>query len=108
MPGEEEHFLLNPFGLLYHEVTASSLIKVDLQGRVVHGGSTLFGVNYAGFVLHSAVHAARADARFVLHIHHPPCVAVRNHLHIQMNNGVIIASQPFKTNRLRFKGRGQS
>ncbi|XP_057370435.1 protein hu-li tai shao-like isoform X1 [Daphnia carinata] len=73
---EQEHFLLNPFGLLYSEVTASSLIKVDMQGNVVDPGTTNFGVNIAGFVLHSAIHAARPDAKCVVHVHHPACVAV--------------------------------
>ncbi|XP_046446650.1 protein hu-li tai shao-like isoform X5 [Daphnia pulex] len=73
---EQEHFLLNPFGLLYSEVTASSLIKVDMQGNVVDPGTTNFGVNIAGFVLHSAIHAARPDAKCVVHIHHPACVAI--------------------------------
>ncbi|GFY76171.1 protein hu-li tai shao [Trichonephila inaurata madagascariensis] len=71
-----EHFLLNPFGLQYPEVTASSLIKVDMQGNVIDPGSTSFTFNRAGFVLHSAVHAARPDVRCCIHIHHPPCVAV--------------------------------
>lgn len=73
---DHEHFLLNPFGLQYHEVTASSLIKVDLQGNVVDPGSTNFGFNKAGFVLHSAIHAARPDIKAIIHIHYPPCVAV--------------------------------
>jgi len=73
---EHEHFLLNPFGLLYSEVTASSLIKVDMQGNLVDSGTTSFGVNVAGFVLHSAIHAARPDAKCVIHVHHPACVAV--------------------------------
>ncbi|PRD28029.1 UNVERIFIED_CONTAM: hts [Trichonephila clavipes] len=71
-----EHFLLNPFGLQYPEVTASSLIKVDMQGNIIDPGSTSFTFNRAGFVLHSAVHAARPDVRCCIHIHHPPCVAV--------------------------------
>ncbi|XP_066939996.1 protein hu-li tai shao isoform X16 [Macrobrachium rosenbergii] len=73
---DTEHFLLNPFGLLYHEVTASSLVKVDMQGNVVDGGSTNFGVNVAGFMLHSAIHAARPDIRCIIHLHHPAVVAV--------------------------------
>ncbi|KAK3876889.1 hypothetical protein Pcinc_018353 [Petrolisthes cinctipes] len=73
---DTEHFLLNPFGLLYHEVTASSLVKVDMQGNVVESGSTNFGVNVAGFTLHSAIHAARPDIRCIIHIHHPAVVAV--------------------------------
>jgi len=73
---EQEHFLLNPFGLLYSEVTASSLVKVDMQGNLVDPGTTNFGVNIAGFVLHSAIHAARPDAKCVIHVHHHSCVAV--------------------------------
>lgn len=73
---EDQHFLLNPFGLLYHEITASSLIKVDVQGNMIDRGSTYFGVNIPGFVLHSAVHSARPDAKCVIHIHHAACIAV--------------------------------
>nr|XP_053630881.1 protein hu-li tai shao-like isoform X6 [Cherax quadricarinatus] len=73
---DTEHFLLNPFGLLYHEITASSLVKVDMQGNVVETGSTNFGVNVAGFMLHSAIHSARPDLKCVVHIHHPAVVAV--------------------------------
>ncbi|XP_035218260.1 protein hu-li tai shao-like isoform X3 [Stegodyphus dumicola] len=83
-----EHFLLNPFGLQYPEVTASSLLKVDMQGNVVDPGSTSFTFNRAGFVLHSAVHAARPDVRCVIHIHHPPCVAVS-----AMKTGLLPVSQ---------------
>jgi len=73
---DTEHFLLNPFGVLYNEVTASTLIKVDMQGAVVDPGSTNFGVSVAGWMLHSAVHAARPDIRCIIHIHHPCVVAV--------------------------------
>nr|XP_027213523.1 protein hu-li tai shao-like isoform X2 [Penaeus vannamei]XP_027213529.1 protein hu-li tai shao-like isoform X2 [Penaeus vannamei] len=73
---DTEHFLLNPFGMLYHEVTAASLVKVDMQGNVVDGGATNFGVNVAGFMLHSAIHAARPDLKCVIHLHHPAVVAV--------------------------------
>ncbi|XP_054709624.1 protein hu-li tai shao-like isoform X2 [Uloborus diversus] len=83
-----EHFLLNPFGLQYPEVTASSLLKVDMQGNVIDPGSTSFTFNRAGFVLHSAVHAARPDVRCVIHIHHPPCVAVS-----AMKTGLLAVSQ---------------
>merc|ERR1719479_282363 len=60
---ETEHFLLNPFGMLYNEITASSLVKVDMQGSVVEAGTTNFGVNVAGFMLHSAIHSARPDLK---------------------------------------------
>jgi len=73
---DEEHFLVNPFGVLFHEVTASSLIKVDMQGAVVEQGTTNFGVNLSGFSLHAAIHAARPDIRCIIHIHTPSVVAV--------------------------------
>ena len=61
VPGPEEHFLLNPYGLLYTQITASNLVKVDLEGNIV--SDTEYSINPAGFVIHSAVHAARADAK---------------------------------------------
>lgn len=73
---DEEHFLVNPFGMLFHEVTASSLIKVDMQGAVVEQGTTNFGVSLSGFSLHAAIHAARPDIRCIIHIHTPSVVAV--------------------------------
>uniref|UniRef100_A0A8C2Z4Z1 Alpha-adducin n=1 Tax=Cyclopterus lumpus TaxID=8103 RepID=A0A8C2Z4Z1_CYCLU len=66
---DEERFLIIPFGLLYSEVTASSLVKVNLQGEIVDRGSTNLGVNLAGFNLHSAIYAARPDVKCVVHIH---------------------------------------
>jgi ribulose-5-phosphate 4-epimerase/fuculose-1-phosphate aldolase len=67
VPGAEEHFLVNPYGLLFSQVTASNLVKVDLEGRIVE--DTPYKVNPAGFVIHSAVHAARPDAKCVIHTH---------------------------------------
>ncbi|XP_013864795.1 alpha-adducin isoform X2 [Austrofundulus limnaeus] len=66
---DQERFLIVPFGLLYSEVTASSLVKIDLQGEIVDRGSTNLGVNQAGFVLHSAIYSARPDIKCVVHIH---------------------------------------
>nr|XP_005554390.2 alpha-adducin isoform X2 [Macaca fascicularis] len=73
---EQEHFLIVPFGLLYSEVTASSLVKINLQGDVVDRGSTNLGVNQAGFTLHSVIYAARPDVKCVVHIHTPAGAAV--------------------------------
>nr|XP_033806401.1 alpha-adducin isoform X3 [Geotrypetes seraphini] len=73
---EQEHFLIVPFGLLYSEVTASSLVKINLQGDVVDRGSTNLGVNQAGFSLHSAIYAARPDIKCIVHIHTPAGAAV--------------------------------
>lgn len=74
---DTEHFLINPFGMLYNEITASSLVKVDMQGSVVEAGTTNFGVNVAGFMLHAAIHSARPDLKCILHLHTPNIVAVR-------------------------------
>lgn len=67
VPGPDEHFLINPFGLHYSEVTASNLVKVDLEGRVI--GESEWGINPAGYVIHSTIHAARADVNCVMHTH---------------------------------------
>jgi ribulose-5-phosphate 4-epimerase/fuculose-1-phosphate aldolase len=67
VPSSEEHFLLNPYGVLFEQVTASDLVKVDLHGNIVQ--DTQYSINSAGFVIHSAVHAARPDAKCVLHTH---------------------------------------
>ena len=67
IPGPEHHFLINPYGLLFEEITASSLVRVDLDGRPV--GAPDARVNPAGFVIHSAIHRAREDALCVLHTH---------------------------------------
>ncbi|XP_028456778.1 alpha-adducin isoform X3 [Perca flavescens] len=66
---DQERFLIIPFGLLYSEVTASSLVKINLQGEIVDRGSTNLGVNQAGFTLHSAIYAARPDVKCIVHIH---------------------------------------
>ncbi|XP_039855865.1 alpha-adducin isoform X5 [Simochromis diagramma] len=73
---DQERFLIVPFGLLYSEVTASSLVKINLQGEMVDRGSTNLGVNQAGFTLHSAIYAARPDVKCIVHIHTPAGAAV--------------------------------
>ena len=67
VPGPERHFLINPYGLWYDEVMASNLVKVDLAGNIV--GASEWGINPAGYVIHSAVHEAVEDAHCVIHIH---------------------------------------
>jgi ribulose-5-phosphate 4-epimerase/fuculose-1-phosphate aldolase len=74
IPGPEHHFLINPYGLLFEEITASSLIKIDQQGEKL--SESPHPVNRAGFVIHSAVHAVREDAGCVLHTHTRAGVAV--------------------------------
>ncbi|MEE3851300.1 class II aldolase/adducin family protein [Gordonia sp. LSe1-13] len=67
IPGPEDHFLINPYGLLFEEITASNLVRIDLDGNVV--GDTDAVVNPAGFVIHSAIHRERHDAQCILHTH---------------------------------------
>lgn len=76
VPGKDEHFLINPFGMMYEEITASSLIKLDLDGKVIANSNPEYGVNLPGFVIHSAIHRARHDAKCVLHTHTPAGMAV--------------------------------
>lgn len=74
VPGADHHFLLNPYGMMFEEVTASSLVKVDLAGNKV--AESPYFVNPAGFTIHSAVHAAREDALCVMHLHTDYGIAV--------------------------------
>ena len=74
VPEPEHHFLINPFGLMYREVTASNLVKIDLQGRIV--GASHYPVNPAGFVTHSAIHEALPQAACVMHTHTTAGMAV--------------------------------
>ena len=77
IPGPEHHFVLNPYQLMFEEVTASSLIKVDVHGNPVE--PTPFITNPAGFTIHSAIHMAREDAQAVMHLHTPAGQAVAAH-----------------------------
>jgi adducin len=72
----EEEILINPFGLLYNEITASSLLKISLDGSIIDNGSTTLGLNQAGYVLHSAIHKSRPDVKCILHAHTPVVSAV--------------------------------
>ena len=74
VPGPEHHFLINPYGMLFDEITASSLVKIDVDGNKLEEGE--FAVNPAGFVIHSAVHMHRPDAACVIHLHTIDGVAV--------------------------------
>jgi ribulose-5-phosphate 4-epimerase/fuculose-1-phosphate aldolase len=86
LPGPEHHFLINPYGMTFDEVTASSLVKIDLEGKKLMDGP--YEINPAGFVIHSAIHAAREDVRCVLHTHSLNGVAVS-----ATKNGVLPISQ---------------
>ncbi|MCW5732219.1 MAG: class II aldolase/adducin family protein, partial [Alphaproteobacteria bacterium] len=74
LPGAEPHFLINPFGLLYEEVTASNLVRIDLAGRPIGEGAAR--VNPAGFVLHGAIHSALPAAHCIMHVHTTAGMAV--------------------------------
>lgn len=86
IPGPEHHFLLNPYNLMFEEVTASSLVKVDENGLPVE--PTPFITNPAGFTIHSAIHLARDDAHAVMHLHTPAGQAVSAH-----NEGLLPLTQ---------------
>jgi ribulose-5-phosphate 4-epimerase/fuculose-1-phosphate aldolase len=74
VPGTDNHFLINPFGMLFQEVTASTLVKVDHEGEIV--GPSDYPINRAGFVIHSAIHMAHGHAECVLHTHTRAGVAI--------------------------------
>jgi ribulose-5-phosphate 4-epimerase/fuculose-1-phosphate aldolase len=74
VPGPEHHFLINPYGMMFDEITASSLVKIDLDGNKVLPSP--YEINPAGFTIHSAIHAAREDAHCVIHLHTDAGVAV--------------------------------
>ena len=67
VPGPNKHFLINPYGLMYDEVNASNLVKIDLDGNIVE--KSQWEVNPAGFIIHSAVHSSKEDAHCVMHTH---------------------------------------
>ena len=87
IPGGENQFMINPYGMLFDEITASSLVKIDLAGNKLDSNNP-FPVNPAGFTIHSAIHAARQDAKCVLHVHTANGVAVS-----AQKNGVLPISQ---------------
>src|SRR6204780_2281430 len=76
LPGPDHHFLINQFGVLFHEMRASDLVKIDLHGNVVEEGAQSRRVNAAGFTIHSAVHMAREDLMCVVHTHTQAGIAV--------------------------------
>ena len=74
VPGPEHHFLINPYDMMFEEITASSLVKIDVEGKPVV--QSAHPVNHAGFIIHSAIHMARDDAGAVMHLHTPAGQAV--------------------------------
>jgi len=97
VPGEEGHFLINAYGMTYDEISASSLVKIDFDGKVVQDSGTGYGVNLAGFVIHSAVHRGRPDVACVIHTHTPAGMAVS-----AMKEGLL----PLTQNAMYFGGIG--
>jgi ribulose-5-phosphate 4-epimerase/fuculose-1-phosphate aldolase len=95
VPGEEGHLLINSYGMLYEEMTASSLIKIDLDGKILDDPGTGYGVNEAGYVIHGAVHAARPDVAAVIHTHARASMAVS-----MMECGLL----PLSQHAMRFSG----
>src|ERR1043165_7401430 len=79
VPGPEHHFLINPYGLMFDEITASSLVKIGLDGEKVMDSP--YPVNPAGFTIHSAIHQAREDALCVMHLHtrHGVAISAKKH-----------------------------
>jgi len=94
VPGPEHHFLINPYGLMFDEITASSLVKVGFDGKKVMDSS--YDINPAGFTIHSAVHAARPDALCVMHLHtrHGVAISAKKHglLPISQQSLFVLAS----------------
>ena len=74
IPGDEHHFLINPYGMMFEEITASSLVRVDQEGNKIDPDD--FDINPAGFTIHSAIHAVREDAACVMHLHTADGIAV--------------------------------
>jgi ribulose-5-phosphate 4-epimerase/fuculose-1-phosphate aldolase len=69
VPGENNRFLINPFGYMYEEITASSLFKIDVEGNIIERPDLPYDINHAGYVIHSAIHSARHDLSCVVHTH---------------------------------------
>jgi ribulose-5-phosphate 4-epimerase/fuculose-1-phosphate aldolase len=96
LPGPEDHFLINQYGVLFHEMRASDLVKIDLDGNVVEDGAQSRRVNAAGFTIHSAIHMARPDLLCVVHTHTQAGIAVS-----AMQDGLL----PISQHALKFYGR---
>lgn len=94
LPGPDKHFLINPFGLMYREVTASNLVKIDIDGNII--GTSSWPINPAGFVIHSAIHDALPEAHCVMHTHTTAGMAVassREGVTVTNFYGALVAGQ---------------
>ena len=96
IPGRDEHYLINPYGMLYEEITASSLVKIDVEGHTVLQPGHGYSVNVAGFYLHAPIHLARPDVQCVLHTHTRAGTAVS-----ALSEGLL----PLSQTAMRFHGR---
>jgi len=96
LPGPDHHFLINQYGVLFHEMRASDLVKIDLHGNVVEDGAQSRRVNAAGFTIHSAIHMAREDLMCVVHTHTQAGIAVS-----AQRDGLL----PISQHALKFYGR---
>src|SRR3954465_3747976 len=88
IPGSADHLLINLYGMLYKEITASSLVKIDVEGEIIAKPPTDYGINKSGYVIHGAIHKARPDVACVLHTHTRAGIAVS-----AMNCGLLPLSQ---------------
>ncbi len=95
VPDHHDQFLINAYGYLYEEITASNLYKIDIDGNVIQRPDTPYGINQAGFVIHSAVHAAREDVGCVIHTHARASMAIS-----MMECGLL----PLSQHAMRFYG----
>ena len=95
IPGTEDHLLINLYGMLYKEITASSLVKIDVEGNILTKPDTDYGINVSGYVIHGAIHKARPEVKCVLHTHTRAGIAVS-----VMKCGVL----PMSQTSMRFVG----
>src|SRR5947207_1794061 len=96
IPGSDDHLLINLYGMTYREITASSLVKIDLEGNILWKPETDYDINKSGYVIHGAVHRARPDVAGVLHTRTPAGMAVS-----AMTCGLSPLSQPAMLRRLQ-------
>lgn len=95
IPGSEEHYLINPYGMLYEEITASSLVTIDVEGRTILQPDHGYNVNVAGFYLHAPIHKARPDVQCIVHTHSRAGTAV---------SGLAEGLLPLSQTAMRFHG----
>jgi ribulose-5-phosphate 4-epimerase/fuculose-1-phosphate aldolase len=96
IPGEAEHYLINPYGMLYEEITASSLVKIDVEGSTILQPDHGYNVNVAGFYLHAPIHKTRPDLQCIIHTHSRAGTAVSG-----LREGLL----PLSQTAMRFHGR---